>query len=564
VNAALLAALTFGLFALGYRYYSSFLSRRIFQLAEDEPVPARELEDGVDYVPTRLPVLWGHHYTSIAGAAPIVGPAIAVIWGWLPALLWVALGTVFMGAAHDFAALVISLRHRGHSIGDVAGSVISPRVRALFLVIVSFLIWIVLAVFAFIIGTLFVSNPGAIFPINVQIFVALALGWLVYRRRVGIFGPSLVAYAMLVAAIFYGDAFAAAFPAVTTLSVEAWVWILLIYSFVASVLPVWLLLQPRDYLNSHQLVTGLVLLTLGLIVLHPTVQAPALNPSPPGAPPMIPFLFITIACGAISGFHGLVSSGTTSKQVGCMTDARPIGYGGMLGEGTLGLLAVLAATAGFASTEDWWGHYQSWGAASGLSMKLSAFVDGGANFVASLGVPEATAKTFIAVMVIAFAATSLDTGARIQRLVISELAEAYGVRSLTNRYAAGALGIGAALILAVTQAGGKGGLILWPLFGTTNQLVAGVTLLVVSVWLRRNGRPVVYTLVPMIFVGAATVVAMIGEVRGYFANFSEQWLLAIMGSLILVLDVWVIGEGFRVLLAERRGLELPASADARG
>jgi carbon starvation protein len=548
VNAALLAAITFGLFALGYRYYSSFLSRRIFQLADDEPVPARELEDGVDYVPTRRHVLWGHHYTSIAGAAPIVGPAIAVIWGWLPALLWVALGTVFMGAAHDFAALVISLRHRGSSIGEVAGQVIGPRVRTLFLIIVSFLIWIVLAVFAFIIGTLFVSNPGSIFPINVQIVVALVLGWLVYRRRVPIFAPSLVAYALLIAAIFYGNAFAEAVPAVTRISVGTWVWILLIYSFAASVLPVWVLLQPRDYLNAHQLITGLTLLTLGLVVLHPTVQAPAINAHPPGAPPMIPFLFITIACGAISGFHGLVSSGTTSKQVGCMTDARAIGYGGMLGEGTLGLLAVLAATAGFASTADWWGHYESWGAASGLSVKLAAFVNGGANFVAALGIPVETARTFIAVMVIAFAATSLDTGARIQRLVIAELAEAYGVRSLTNRYAAGALGISAALLLALTQAGGKGGLILWPLFGTTNQLVAGVTLLVVSVWLRRSGRPVAYTLLPMIFVTSATLVAMLGEVRGYFEHFADQGLLAIMGSLILVLDVWVIGEGVRVLL----------------
>jgi carbon starvation protein len=396
-----------------------------------------------------------------------------------------------------------------------------------------------------------VSNPGAIFPINVQIVVALLLGWLVYRRGVGVFLPSAVGYAVLIAAIFYGDAFVAAFPAVATLSVSTWVWILLIYSFFASVLPVWLLLQPRDYLNAHQLITGLGLLTLGLVVLHPTVKAPIVNASPPGAPPMIPFLFITIACGAISGFHGLVSSGTTSKQIGCMTDARAIGYGGMLGEGTLGLLAVLAATAGFATTADWWGHYASWGEASGLSAKLGAFVSGGGTFLASLGIPFETAKTFIAVMVIAFAATSLDTGARIQRLVIAELAEAYGLRPLTNRYAAGAIGIGAALLLAVTQAGGKGGLILWPLFGTTNQLVAGVTLLVVSIWLRRLGRPAAYTLLPMIFVGAATVIAMLGEVRGYYAHFSDQWLLAIMGSLILVLDVWVLLEGFRALLSER-------------
>jgi len=551
VNAAVLALLVFAAFAAGYRWYARFLSEKVFGLREAEPVPAREQADGVDYVATPKHVLWGHHYTSIAGAAPIVGPALAVIWGWLPALLWVTVGTVLMGAVHDFAALVASLRNRGSSIGEIAGQVIGPRVRTLFLLIILFLIWIVLAVFAFIIGTLFVQTPGSIFPIWVQIAVAMTLGWGLYRRGAGLFWPSLAGYAVLLAAIFYGNAFAAAFPWIGEVSVGTWVWLLLGYAFVASVLPVWLLLQPRDYLNSHQLITGLVLLTLGLVVMQPTIQAPALNLWPEGAPPMIPFLFITIACGAISGFHGLVSSGTTSKQVGCMTDARAIGYGGMLGEGSLGLLAVLASTAGFASAAEWSTHYASWSAASGLGPKLEAFVAGGGRFVASLGVPLATAKTFIAVMVIAFAATSLDTGARIQRLVIAELGEAYGVRPLTNRYIAAGVGIGLALLLAVTQAGGKGGLILWPLFGTTNQLVAGVTLLVVSVWLRRQGRPHVYTLVPMLAVVAATLVAMGGELRSYYAAFSERWLLAVMGTIILAADVWVLLEGGRMLFGER-------------
>jgi carbon starvation protein len=558
VNAALLALVVFVVFAVGYRFYSKFLATKIFALADSDPVPSREHEDGIDYVPTRKDVLWGHHFTSIAGAAPIVGPAIAVIWGWVPALLWVTIGTVMMGAVHDFSALVISLRHRGHSIGEIAGGVISPRVRALFLLIVSFLIWIVLAVFAFIIGTLFVAYPGAIFPINVQILVAIALGWLVYRRRVSILPPSLVAYAVLLTAVFFGNAFAEAFPILGAISVTGWVWILLIYAFVASVLPVWILLQPRDYLNAHQLVTGLALLSLGLFVAQPVIVAPAINPSPEGAPPMLPFLFITIACGAISGFHGLVSSGTTSKQVGCASDARAIGYGAMLGEGYLGMLAVLASTAGFASFADWSEHYASWGAANGLSAKLEAFVGGGASFVAALGIPVETAQTFIAVMVIAFAATSLDTGARIQRLVISELAEAYHVKLLTNRYAAGAVGIAAALLLAVTQADGKGGLILWPLFGTTNQLVAGMTLLVVSIWLKRQGKPVVYTLVPMILVAGATIFAMLGELASYFRNFGDQWLLAVSGSTILVCNVWVLLEGARVLrdaVPERQAAE---------
>jgi carbon starvation protein len=547
LNAAAVAAIVFVAFALGYRFYSGFLSRRVFVLSSDEPVPSRELEDGIDYVPTRLHVLWGHHFASIAGAAPIVGPAIAVIWGWVPALIWVCVGTVFMGAAHDFSALVISARHRGRSIGDIAGTVITPRVRTLFLIIISLLIWVVLAVFAYIIATLFKSTPSSIFPINVQIIVAIILGWLVYKRGLPMFLPSIICYVGLLVAIFYGESVASAFPILQSVSITTWVWLLLGYSFVASVLPVWLLLQPRDYINSHQLLTGLFVLSAGLLVLQPVIVAPAFNLEPEGAPSLIPFLFVTIACGAISGFHGLVASGTTSKQLARMPDARPIGYGAMLAEGFLGLMAVLAATAGFENTSEWWTHYSSWGAANGLAAKLDAFVSGGASFVAALGIPFETARTFMAVIVIAFAATSLDTGARIQRLVLAELAETYQIRPLTNRYFAGALGVGSALILAVTQGGGQGGLALWPLFGTTNQLVAGITLLIVSIWLKRQGRPYLVTLIPMVAISVVTAWAMVGNLIDYYANFEEFWLLSLSGTLILALDIWILLEGFRTL-----------------
>ena len=557
MNAALLSVLVLVLFVLGYRFYSGFLTHKVFQLSADEPVPSRELEDGIDFVPTRASILWGHHFTSIAGAAPIVGPALAVIWGWVPALIWVVVGTIAMGAVHDFSALVISLRNEGRSIGDITGDVIGPRARTFFMLIIVVLIWIVLAVFAFIIGTLFVAYPAAIFPINVQIIVAMALGWLVYRKGVPILAPSLVAFALLMVAVFYGQAFADAFPALTEITVSGWVWILLIYSFFASVLPVWLLLQPRDYLNSHQLVTGLFLLIAGLVVLRPTIVAPAFNLDVEGSPPVLPFLFITIACGAISGFHGLVSSGTTSKQIGCMTDARPIGYGGMLGEGTLALLAVMATTAGFATRSEWSAHYASWGAAGSLTKKLEAFVNGGARFVSELGIPTEIAATFIAVMVVAFAATTLDTGARILRMLITELSTSVGFRPLQNRFAAGGLGVVAALVLAITQAGGQGGLALWPLFGTTNQLTAAATLLVVSLWLRKRQAPFLYTLVPAAFVGVVTVIAMTREVYTYAK--SGNILLLVLGAVILLLDVWVLLEGFRLF---SKPADAPASAPA--
>lgn len=548
MNAALIALLTVGSFVLSYFLYSRFLSEKIFQLEDSETVPSKLHADGVDFVATKRSILWGHHFTSIAGAAPIVGPAIAVIWGWLPALIWIVLGTIFMGAVHDFSAMVISLRNQGRSIGDITGEIIGPRARTIFLLIISLLIWIVLAVFSYVIATLFVGNPSAIFPINIQILVALILGWATYKRKIGLGIPSLIGYSVLLVGILYGDFFAKSFPQITQIPVITWVWILLLYSFVSSVLPVWLLLQPRDYLNSHQLLTGLGLLITGLLILQPTIVAPAVNPAPPGAPPMIPFLFITIACGAISGFHGLVSSGTTSKQINRMTDARPIGYGSMLGEGTLGMLAVLAATAGFASLDHWSAHYSSWGEANGLAQKLEAFVSGSSQFISAIGIAEDTSRTFVAVMVIAFAATSLDTGARIQRLIISELATNYKLPALKNRFVAAAVGIGAALVLAITQGSGKGGLILWPLFGTTNQLVAGATLLVVSLWLKSSGKPILFTLLPAIVVTLTTCLAMTRELLGYLSHLPEQWLLAFLAGSILTANFWLLFEGSCLLL----------------
>ena len=489
------------LYAIGYRFYSRFLADRVFGLRRDEPVPSRQFNDGVDYVPTRLHVLWGHHYTSIAGAAPIVGPALAVIWGWVPALLWVTIGTLCMGAVHDFSALVISLRNRGRSIGDIAGTVIGPRARTLFLIIISFLIWVVLAVFAYIIGTLFISYPASVFPINVQILVAVFLGWLVYRGGRSIVGPSIVGYVLLLTAVFYGESFAAAVPALAEMSVGTWVWILMIYSFIASVLPVWLLLQPRDYLNAHQLLTGSAAPHRGTDRPAADRAGPGVQPEPGGraAAPAVP-----VHHHRLRGDLGLPRPGLVRHHVEAdlLHDRRPAdrlrrdaGRGRPRHDGGARHHRRLRDLLGVVRPL-----YSSWGAASGLGPKLEAFVNGGGRFIAALGLPLETAQTFVAVMVIAFAATSLDTGARIQRLIIAELAGAYGIKPLTNRYAAGAVGIGAALVLALTQAGGKGGLILWPLFGTTNQLVAGVTLLVVSVWLRRAGRPIVYTMVPMFLV----------------------------------------------------------------
>ncbi len=481
MNAALVCVGGLAVFALGYRFYSRHLAQHVFGLRDDDPVPARVHEDGQDYVPTHKHVLFGHHFSSIAGAAPIIGPAIAVIWGWVPAIVWVIFGSVFLGAVHDFSTLVLSLRHNGQSVGQITASVLGPRTRTLFLLVIFFLIFLVIAVFAKSIAALFVAKPGTVIPINFEILVAVAIGWLCYRKKIPLLWPSIAALLLLYASVWIGIR--------NPISIEslfgahqmtAWVVALLAYSFVASVLPVWVLLQPRDYINSHQLFVGLGALILGLLIAQPQITAPALNVVPEGTPNVLPFLFVTIACGAISGFHGLVSSGTSSKQIASAPDARLVGFGGMLGEATLALVATLAVSAGLA---DWAGHYHSFAAAT--TGGLAAFVEGAATFLTALAIPRGPAEVVVAVLVISFAATSLDTGVRIQRYILEELGAIYGLKALQNRYVASFVAVGTPLLLYL--AGREQAL--WPLFGSSNQLLAlcGGTILALQLWVVLEG-----------------------------------------------------------------------------
>ncbi len=503
-------------------------------------------------MPTNRHILWGHHYASIAGAAPIIGPAVAVIWGWLPALFWVVVGTIFIGAVHDFGALVLSARKGGRTIGDLAGSVIHPRVRILFQIIIYFLIWIVLAVFAFAIGVLFDTYPATVIPINFEIVVAVVIGYLFYKRGTPILVPSLIALVLLYAMVAVGIRVPLSLSGVIGPDgwipgdpVTAWALFLLCYAAVASVLPVWVLLQPRDYINAHQLIVGLLGLILGLLVLHPAMNAPALNLHPAGAPPLFPIIFITIACGSISGFHGLVSSGTTSKQLDRMTDARPIGYGGMLGEGTLAVIATLAVAAGL---PDWGAHYRSWDA-SGIHA-IANFVRGAGTFLTALGLHEDWAQAVVAVLAISFAATSMDTGARIQRFIVTELGEAFGIGILRNRYLATLLAVGPAIPLVL--AGKRVWAPLWLLFGTTNQLIGGVTLLVLVVYLLAARRPLLSYLLPMVFLLTMTSAAMGYNLFTWIVGGKGPAVTIVIGALILLLECWVIVEAVLVIRKIRR------------
>jgi carbon starvation protein len=295
----------------------------------------------------------------------------------------------------------------------------------------------------------------------------------------------------------------------------------------------------------------MLLLVLGVIVWHPDIAAPLVSAHPSGAPQFIPFLFIIIACGAISGFHSLVASGTTSKQLSNEVDARPIAYGGMLLEGFLAVLVILACTAGLGDESAWNARYISWEAASGLEAKIGAFIDGGASFLTHLGIGKDFALGILGVMVASFAGTTLDTSARIQRYVVSELAQEYRLRPLSTRYGATLFAVLTAGLLSFARGGGKGALLLWPLFGTTNQLLAGLVLLTITVYLLKKGRPLIYTLIPMLFMLIVATWALVLNVKSFLDG--GDLFLATLGIVFFLLALWMIGEAIRVYRGLERG-----------
>jgi carbon starvation protein len=548
----------FTIFALGYRFYSSYIAKRVYGLDPDFLVPAREFEDGVDYIPTNKHVLFGHHFTSVAGAAPIVGPSIAVFWGWGPAIAWVVLGTVFAAGVHDFGSIVVSVRNKGRNIGTLTGTVINPRARTLFLLIIFFLLTLVNAVFAVVIANLFVGNPGAVIPIFFEVPLAIAIGQYIYRKKTGALIPSIVGVVLLYVMIPVGQAN----PIVLDALVEplgitprtGWIIIMFTYAFIACRLPVWILLQPRDYINSHQLFIALGVVFLGLAIGFDRIDAPFVNTGvAEGSPSWFPFLFVTIACGAISGFHSLVASGTTSKQLAKETDARYVGYMGSVGEGALALGAILAVSAGLAaSLSEWEAAYPDFGTASAGA--VGNFVTGIAQFVSYLGVPEATGAIFAAVVVISFAATTMDTGVRLQRYIVQEIAELAGVKVLArsiwlSTIVAVLVPFGMALVPSDDPQGFTFGR-LWTLFGTTNQLTAGLALSVIAVWVLRRGRNAVPVIAPLVFLLAMTSYALLLNLITFIED--GDWLLATLDAIIFVLAIWLIVEAVAAMNRARK------------
>lgn len=548
MNSLIFVVIGVGMMLGGYLLYSRFLGSKVYQLSDTYRTPAHTMTDGVDYVPTNKYVLWGHHFTSVAGAAPIVGPAVAVIWGWLPAFLWVTIGTVFIAGMHDFGALWASQRHKGQSIGTLSGRYIGNRGRNLFLVVIFLLLLMVVAAFAVVISNLLVSTPTAVIPTWGAIIVALFIGQAIYRLKWNLPVVSVVGVVILYTLMIIGDMYPITLPdSVLGLSPNAfWIVVLFIYGGIASLLPVWVLLQPRDYINGLQLFVGLGILYGAFLFTAPTIVAPAVNNNlPEGTPSIWPLLFVTIACGAISGFHGIVSSGTSSKQLDKETDARFVGYFGAVGEGLLALGTIIATTAGFRTIQDWEAIYTAFNQGG-----VNAFVEGGGNLInEGLGIPTSLSATILATMAVLFAATTMDTGVRLQRFVVQEIGEIVGVK--LSGVVATLIVIVVALGLTFSAGGdGSGGMLIWPLFGTTNQLMAALSLSILCVILTRLRRPTWPVLIPLVFVLVVSLWAAVVQVRGFWET--QNWLLLVIDVVIIVCAIWVTVEAFAAMNRARK------------
>jgi len=548
---------------LGWAFYSRYVAAKIYRLDAEFQTPAHERQDGIDYVPTNKFVLWGHHFTSIAGAAPIVGPAIAVYWGWVPAMLWVVFGTVFFAGVHDMGALWASNRHKGKSVGALSESIIGPRTRALFMIVVFLVLLMVNSVFGVVIAGAFVGSPTAVFPAWAAIVVALIIGQLIYRKKINLLTVSIIGVTALYASVYFGSTTPLVLPEQSFgLAANAnWIIILFIYAAIASMLPVWVLLQPRDYINGLQLFIGLFLLYGAVILATPDISAPAFNDlTATDAPSIVPLLFVTIACGAVSGFHGIVASGTSSKQLNHESDARFVGYFSAIGEGALALITIVAVTGATlaATPELWHAHYHEFGAGG-----ASAFISSGATLLAEgWGLPQAITETLLATMLVLFAGTTMDSGVRLQRYIIQEWGDIYNIPLLRKSVVATIVAVAACLLIAFGAGGssGTGGMIIWPLFGSTNQILAGMTLLVISVYLIKLRRPAWVTLAPMTFVlvmsllaGVVTLMKFIGE---------KNYLLAGINIVVLITTALVILEAASAISAFRAGKE-PANEVGR-
>jgi carbon starvation protein len=511
------------LFLIAYVTYGSYLAKQ-WGVDPKRKTPAHTLRDDIDYCPANAKVLLGHHFSSIAGAGPITGPIAAAIFGWLPVYLWIVLGSIFVGGVHDWGSLLASVRHDGKSIGEVIRVNIGEKGKMLFNIFAYLTLILVVAAFTDICASTFAFDPAKPELISgaragtasvLFIFLAMAFGFLVYRKGANLALSSIIGVALLFCCIWVGYQFP-----ILKLSKLAWDVLLIVYIFAASTLPVWFLLQPRDYLCSFLLYAMLAGAVIGVIIVRPTMAIPASVGFAVGegikTQYLFPMLFVTVACGAISGFHSLVGSGTSSKQLNSEKDTKLVGYGAMLIEGVLAIIALI--TVGYVI------------GAKGTPAQI--FAGGVSDFMSNFGIPVSVGTVFVILAFSAFALTSLDTATRLGRYLFQEMAAKVDGKNsfLSNMYVSTAITVGlSALLLSL------GYQKIWPIFGSANQLLAGLSLLAVSAWLAKSGKKNFMTVIPMVFMFAVTLTALVLVCRNNFAGGN-----VIIGSIAAILFILAI------------------------
>ncbi len=528
MNALILVLISIAAFSIAYLTYGAWLTKQ-WGIDDTKPTPAHTRGDGVDYVPASSAVLLGHHFASIAGAGPIVGPIAAAIFGWIPVLLWIIVGSIFFGGVQDYSSLFASVRHEGKSIGEVIQTNMGTNGKRLFSVFAWLTLLLVVAAFVNIVANTFVAVPAAGTASVLFILLAIAFGNLVYRRGFSLKLGSAIGIVLLLACIALGNLFP------LELSRNVWILFLLIYISVASVTPVWILLQPRDYLNAYLLYAMLAGAVLGLLITRPALQLEGYIGFNVGGQYLFPILFITVACGAISGFHSLVGSGTSSKQLTKESDAKLVGYGGMLIEGVLATVAIITAAyvAGPRLTE-----------LLADGGPVNVFSDGIGVFMTSFGIPFEIGKSFVALAVSAFALTSLDTATRLGRFILQEYFEPEDPTEkkpfFTNMYAATGVTVVLGGLLAITS-----WQLIWPIFGSANQLLAALSLMAVAVWLKKIKKGYKMFIFPIVFMFAATLLALIFLGRNNFV--AGNWILVIFPIILFILAIILLVQGFGIL-----------------
>ncbi|WP_290372606.1 carbon starvation protein A [uncultured Parasutterella sp.] len=531
------------IFLIAYLTYGSWLAKQ-WGVDPSRKTPAETEKDGIDYLPTRPAVLLGHHFSSIAGAGPIVGPITAAVFGWVPVTLWIIVGSIFFGGVHDYGSLVASLRHKGQSIGQIIDSNIGERAKLLFAIFAWVTLLVIIAAFANIVAATFVANPGAGSSSLLFIVLAVAFGLLVYRTGMSLAVGTVIGLIGMAAAFWLGHIFP------ITLSKDVWLLLMMGYIFVASIAPVWILLQPRDYLNSFLLYIMIAAAFIGICLYQPEMEiSPFVGFDLGGGQWLFPVLFVTVACGAISGFHSLVSSGTSSKQLDNERNAKLIGYGSMLIEGLLAICAIISVA--YVSADKLPELLKNGG-------PVNAFSQGTATFMTAIGLDFNLSKEFVALTISAFALTTLDTATRLGRFIFQEMvttkagANSPLGKAVSNRYVATGITIALAWIMSTGSY-----LTIWPIFGTANQMLAALALLAIAAWLKKSKRNHLMITIPMYFMFAVTFCSL-GQL--IYANLGKNWLIVGVSTVLAVLSAALAVEAFRVFGEENR---INASAQAQ-